>query len=143
MCNKIGKKKSLMYSFLVGIVTLPFTLIGLIEMDSFLLFGIIFVVGLAMCLAGWFLLPGVIYADIAEDDQKQTGVLKAGIYTGFPSIMLNIFQALGLFLLGVILNLPNNIGYVLWGPISSVLLIITYLYTRKFLKVDFDWEKKN
>jgi len=115
-------------------------------MDSYLIYGILFVLGLAASLGGWNLLPSIIYADIAEDDQKTTGELKAGIYTGFPSIVLNIYQALGLFLMGIILDLPNvgldySIGYVLWGPVSSLVLICAYLFTRKFIKLDFEWEK--
>lgn len=119
-------------------------------MDSYVIFGIIFVLVIAACLGGWFLFPGFMYADLAEDDEKKTGELKAGIYAGFPSIPLNLFQALGLFLMGLILELPNitvgtstySIGYVLWGPICSLILIVAYLYSRKFIKLDFDWEKK-
>jgi len=147
LIQKLGKKKSLLYIFITAILFLPSTLFGAIPMDSYLLYGILFVFGLAASLGGWNLLPSIIYADIAEDDQKRTGELKAGIYTGFPSIILNIFQALGLFLMGIILDLPNmgldySVGYVLWGPISSLVLIIAYLFSRKFIKLDFEWEKK-
>jgi energy-converting hydrogenase Eha subunit C len=84
------------------------------------------------------------YADIATDDEKSTGELKAGIYTGFPSIILNLFQALGLFIMGMILELPSlgtlsySIGYVLWGPICSLILICAYFFARKFIKLDFE-----
>ncbi len=49
--------------------------------------------------------------------------------------------------MGIILDLPNmgldySVGYVLWGPISSLVLIIAYLFSRKFIKLDFEWEKK-
>ena len=145
--QKLGKKRCLLYIFLAAIVFLPTTLFGAIPMDSYLIYGILFVLGLAASMGGWFLLPSIIYADIAEDDQKTTGELKAGIYTGFPSITLNIFQALGLFLIGIILDLPNlglgySIGYVLWGPVCSLVLIIAYLYSRRFIQLDFEWEKK-
>ena len=120
---------------------------GLIPMDSYFGLGIIFMLGLAGCLGGWYLFPAIIYADIAEDDEKKTGELKAGIYQGFPSIVLNLFQAGGLFLLGIILdlpvvgNLPYSIGLVLWGPICSVILIGAYFFSRKFIQLDFEWEK--
>ncbi|MBY8983388.1 MAG: hypothetical protein KGD57_10585, partial [Candidatus Lokiarchaeota archaeon] len=75
----------------------------------------------------------------------------AGLYTGFPSMILNIFQALGMILLGVLGTLPLitinsiefSIGLTLWGPICSVMLIIAYLYTKKYVTLDFDWEKTN
>jgi Na+/melibiose symporter-like transporter len=146
LIQKIGKKKSLLYIFITAAVFLPTTLFGAISMNSYFLYGILFILGLAASLGGWNLLPSIIYADIAEDDQKKTGDLKAGIYTGFPSIILNIFQAVGLILTGIILDLPDiglgySIGYLLWGPVSSVVLICTYLFTRKFINLDFEWEQ--
>ncbi len=143
--QKLGKKKSLLYIFLTAIIFLPSTLFGAIPMNSYFVYGILFILGLAASLGGWNLLPSIIYADITEDDQKTTGELKAGIYTGFPSIILNIFQALGLFVTGVILDLPNvgldySIGYIIWGPLSSLVLVGAYLYSRKFIKLDFEWE---
>ncbi|MHA1193963.1 MAG: MFS transporter [Promethearchaeota archaeon] len=148
--EKIGKKKTLLYIFLIAIIFLPISLLGLFSAIPPLILGIIFIIGIGAILGGWYLFPYIIYADLAEDDEKNTGDLKAGIYTGFPSIILNIFQAIGVFLLGVITSLPkivigtNNfsIGYVLWGPIVSLILIVSYFYTKKFVKLDFDWEKK-
>ncbi|MFX0043385.1 MAG: hypothetical protein ACFE8L_10775, partial [Candidatus Hodarchaeota archaeon] len=81
------------------------------------------------------------------------GELKAGIYSGFPSIVLNIFQACGAFFIGTILSLPEltrdgaepysfSIGLLIFGPIVSVILLISYFYTKKYVQLDFDWEKK-
>lgn len=140
--QKLGKKKSLIYMFIVAIIVLPFSLIGLIPMGSTFLFGILFILGLAGAMAGWFMITGVMYPDIAEDDEQTTGSLKAGIYIGFPSIALNLFQAVGYAIMALVLSLPENLGYVVWGPICSVILIISYLYSRKLIRLDFDWEKK-
>ncbi len=150
LIQKKGKKSTILYIFLFGFISLPITLTGLIPMDISLIIGIIFILIVAFVLGGWFLFPYIMYADLAEDDERSTGDLKAGIYVGFPSIILNIFQAFGLLILGVILSLPNitvdgvtfTIGLVLWGPLCSVIFIITYLYIRKFVILDFDWEKK-
>ncbi|MHA1472248.1 MAG: hypothetical protein ACTSQW_04030, partial [Promethearchaeota archaeon] len=81
--------------------------------------------------------------------EKKTGDLKAGVYTGFPSIILNIFQAIGVFILGIIVGLDNitigsntfSIGLVIWGPICSLILLLSYLYTKKYVKLDFGWER--
>ena len=149
--QKLGKKKALLYVFLSAILFLPISLLGLIPMDSYLGIGIIFIVGIGAILGGWYLFPYIVYADVAEDDEKSTGELKAGIYTGFPSIILNIFQALGAFFIGAFLSLPDinptgnfsySLGLILFGPIVSVILLISYLYTRKYVILDFDWEKK-
>jgi GPH family glycoside/pentoside/hexuronide:cation symporter len=146
---KIGKKPSILYIFLSLILFLPFTLLGMIPMESFFIYGMLFTLGIAACTGGWFLIPPVVIADITEDDEKTTGELKAGMYSGFPSIFLNIFQALGLFIMGIILELPDitvgtstfSLGYVVWGPIVSLILIVAYVYTRKFIQLDFEWEK--
>ncbi|MCK4369796.1 MAG: MFS transporter [Candidatus Lokiarchaeota archaeon] len=149
--EKSGKKKTLLTVFLLATVSLPITLLCLIPMDSYLIIGIIFIIVVATSLAGWYLFPYILYADIAEDDEKSTGELKAGIYAGFPSIILNIFQAVGAFLIGAIFSLPNisptgdfsySIGLIIFGPIVSVVLLISYFYTKKFVKLDFDWEEK-
>jgi Na+/melibiose symporter-like transporter len=151
--QKRGKKPTLLYVFLAAVVFMPISLLGLIPMSSPLILGIIFIMGIGAILGGWFLFPYIVYADVAEDDEKTTGELKAGIYTGFPSIILNIFQAAGAFFIGSILSLPLinptgavdaefSIGLVLFGPVVSVILLISYFYTRKYVKLDFDWEKR-
>ena len=150
LIQKKGKKQTLLYIFIFGIVFLPISLFGLIPMDSYLILGIIFFSGIAALLGGWFLFPYILDADMAEDDEKSTGELKAGIYAGFPSILLNIFQALGALLIGIIVSLPNirvgsssfSIGLIIWGPICSIILICSYIFTKKLLTLDFDWEKK-
>ncbi|MHA2280825.1 MAG: MFS transporter [Promethearchaeota archaeon] len=153
--QKLGKKKTLLYLFIIAAVFLPISLLGLIPMTSYLVIGIIFMAGIGAILGGWFLFPYIIYADIAEDDEKSTGELKAGIYAGFPSIILNIFQAGGVFLIGTILSLPNlerhylaepysfSIGLIIFGPIVSIILLVSYFYTKKYVKLDFDWENKD
>ncbi len=152
--QRSGKKKALLYIFILAAAFLPISLLGLIPMDSYLVIGIIFMVGIGATLGGWFLFPYIIYADVAEDDEKSTGELKAGIYTGFPSIILNLFQALGAFIIGSILSLPElvrhydaepysfSIGLIIFGPIVSLILLISYFYTKKYVELDFNWEKK-
>jgi len=147
--ERIGKKKTLLLIFLIAVVFLPITLLGLIEAIPNLILGVFFITGVGLILGGWFLFPYIMYADIAEDDEKSTGELKAGIYTGFPSIILNIFQGIGVFLLGLMLELPDvtvgtstfSMGLVIWGPICSLILLVSYFYTRKFVELDFEWEK--
>ena len=151
LVHKLGKKQSILYIFLVAIIFLPFSLIGLIPTASLFIFGLIFILGISGCLAGWYLIPAIFIADIAEDDERKTGELRAGIYTGFPSIILNLFQSVGLLIMGAILELPKitvgtskfSLGYVIWGPICSLILIGAYLYSRKFVQLDFEWEKKH
>ena len=124
-----------------------------------LIFGFAFMLGIAGSLGGWFLFPAIYYADLAQDDQISTGELKAGIFAGFPSIILNLFQALGTFILGQLYRfLPDvtvgtyiypvsnaltfNMAEVIWGPIVFVFMLITFFYTKYLVKLDFEWEHK-
>ncbi|MFX1493067.1 MAG: MFS transporter [Promethearchaeota archaeon] len=149
LTRKLGKKDSLLFVFLIAIVFLQFSIFGAIPIPSFI-FGIIFILGITGCMSGWFLLPPIFIADITEDDEKTTGELRAGIYKGFPSIVLNIFQAIGLIIMGAILALPKitvgtnsfSVGYIIWGPICSLIILVAYLYSTKFVKLDFEWEKQ-
>ena len=148
--QKRGKKKSLLTLFLFAIILLPTSLIGLIPFASNFVFGLIFILIVAASISGWNLFPYIYKADIAEDEEKRSGELKAGLYDGFPSIILNIFQAIGVFLIGALLSLRNitvggltySIGLVFWGPVCSGILIIAYLFTYWYVELDFDWEKK-
>ncbi|MBN2150590.1 MAG: MFS transporter [Candidatus Lokiarchaeota archaeon] len=146
--EKRGKKPALLKIFAIAAAFLPITLLGLVPMESKLLLGIVFILGVSMVLGGWFLLPYILYADIADDDDKRTGELQAGAYVGFPSIFLNICQAIGVLLLGTITSLPAiggasySLGYVLWGPVVSGILVVSWWYTRRYVTLDFAWESK-
>lgn len=147
--EKQGKKKMILFLFLFALLFLPLSLVGIVPLTPpvNIIFGLIYILGIAFIFGGWSLFPYIMYADLAEDAQKKEGELIAGIYTGFPSIPLNIFQAFGTMLLGVILALPSigaatySVGYVIWGVIASGFLIIALLFTRKYITLDFDWQK--
>ncbi|MHA2002290.1 MAG: MFS transporter [Promethearchaeota archaeon] len=149
---KIGKTQTLLYLFLYAAAVSIFSLIGLLEMPSFirLIFGTLLMAGIASFLGGWYLFPYIMYADLAEDNEKSSDELKAGIYVGFPSIALNIFQAVGTLILGALMGLRNttvngltfSYGYVVWGPFCAIVLIGAYFFTKKFVHLDFDWERK-
>lgn len=148
--QKKGKKATLLLVFLLAVCFFPITLLAIIPMESYLILGIIFMMGIAAILGGWFLFPYIVYADIAEDDEKTTGELKAGIYAGFPSIVLNIFQAVGAILIGALFELPDivvgtgdpfTLGLLIFGPICSIILLVSYFYTKKYVTLDFEWEK--
>ncbi len=144
--EKRGKKPTLLKIFVIAALFLPITFVALIPMGSYLPLGIIFILGIALVLGGWFLLPYIIYADIADDSDKNTGELLAGAYAGFPNIILNIFQAVGVLLLGLITSLPAiggasySFGYILWGPMVSGILVVSWWYTKRHVTLDFSWE---
>ncbi|MHA1734085.1 MAG: MFS transporter [Promethearchaeota archaeon] len=151
LIGKFGKTKTLLYLFIYAAATLPLSLLGLAPFGSAgtTAFGLFFIVLVASILGGWFLFPYIMYADMAEDEEKRTDEMNAGIYTGFPNIVLNLFQALGIFMLGLVTSLPDlttrglnfSWGYVLGGPVCALILVLTYFYARKFVNLDFAWER--
>ena len=149
LIDKKGKKQTFMIILLTGIIVLPLSLIGLIPGEINFIITIIWVLAIAAFMGGWYLFPYIWLADLAEDAEVRSGEgRKSGLYAGFPQILLNIFQAIALFITGLILSLPNvpgkdySWGYILWGVWCSGVLIVAYLFTRKLITLDFEWENK-
>ncbi|MGQ4873224.1 MAG: MFS transporter [Promethearchaeia archaeon] len=147
--DRVGKKKALTIIFIWAIISLPFAgIVPLFPFEDFTAPAMILVIIISASLGGWFLFPYIIYADLAENNEKTSNEneLKAGLYTGFPSILLNIFQAFGYLMIGLILLLPNvpnkdySFGYLIWAPIGSLILIVALWYLREYITLDFEWE---
>jgi hypothetical protein len=34
-----------------------------------------------------------------------------------------------------------SLGLVIFGPIASAILLISYFYTKKYVRLDFKWEE--
>ncbi len=154
--EKKGKKWVLEKLLLLGVLFFPISLVGIAQGSDFTVIGIIIVLFAALTLGGWYLFPYLLYADLAEDDARRTDNFKAGVYAGFPSIPLNLFQGLSYIVTGYLdKNLPILPGtgggsrapvswfYVIWGPLASIYLIIAYIYLKKRVVLDFEWEKEN
>jgi Na+/melibiose symporter-like transporter len=147
---KLGKTRSIRLVFICGSITMLLSLLGLIYTTMPIIIAVIVVFGYAVTMGGWYLFPYVMYADVAEDDERDTTKMKAGIYVGYPSIILNVCQALSLAILGLFFLLPNvnvgphsvNLGNIVWGPFASVVLFLVYFYAKRFVNLDYKWEKK-
>jgi GPH family glycoside/pentoside/hexuronide:cation symporter len=140
LIRRRGKRYTLTISLLITMIACPFIFfVGQVpgfplsaDLQAYIVIGLILT-----GLAGYFLMPYIIYADFAHVDQIRTGEGRAGVYTGFSSIPLNIFQFFSTLLLGFLLGLPNapgqtfSIGLLLWGPISAVFLLLGLLVLRK------------
>jgi len=124
--KRIGKKWSMIISFAFLVIVLPFSMIFKILTPGTLTFTYIgylwaFLIGFG--LSGPYLFPYAIVADIAHKDEFETKESRAGMYTGFNSIPLNIFQALAFLLVGYLT--PENIieRLYLLGPLTAVFLL--------------------
>ncbi len=108
--KKIGKRIDLFISYGCLIIILPLTLVlGKIPLipdniETFA-FGILLGFGLSTT----YLFPNAIIGDLADEDERSTKESRAGMYTGFNSIPLNIFQAMA-FLLVPLIHFPHSSG---------------------------------
>ena len=114
-----------------------------------LLFGFLISIGLG----GYYVLPYAIIADIVKEDQIETGdTSRAGLYYGFESFPLNLSQFIGYLLLGVLLEqqkITNYLGvsfskgYLIFGPLSAVFVIISLIIFIKYVNADPSMSKPN
>ena len=127
---------------MLGVLSLPFTMF----VTDFT--GGVFLIALVgASVAGYYLLPYIIYADFANVDEIMTGEGRAGFYTSFPSIPLNLMQAFAGFMWGVIFSLPEIVpvpsqpatlisqGYLYWGPFAALFLLLSVIV---LFKTDLD-----
>lgn len=133
-------KKTMTLAIIVLAMVLPLSwVIGRVPIPLDLkIQGYIFIALAAVGISGYWLFPYAIVANIAEADEIVTGESRAGMYTGFDSIPLNIFQAFSLAIGGYIWDLPE-IGHYIWGPFYTIFLIIG-LFVFQYVETDPDFE---
>jgi GPH family glycoside/pentoside/hexuronide:cation symporter len=155
--SKKGKTKSFIYATIWMAIFMPLTIvIGQIGLFSniiditpnldVLLQALFFVILAGVGVSGFYLLPYAIVADIVEEDERRTGESRGGMYYGFESIPLNFFQFIGFLIVGFLLqNLPNytdwrlneySIGFLWWGPVAAIFIIISVLIFWKKVNAD-------
>ncbi|MFX1284682.1 MAG: MFS transporter [Promethearchaeota archaeon] len=145
--NRYSKTKTYLVSQFYLALVLPTTLVvgqGIIPLPL-LIQGIIFALLLAVGMSGYFILPYAIMADIIEKDERDTSEARAGHYTGFFGLPLNIFQAGAVVLTGILVDkeiLPlvagqeYTIGLILWGPICGIFIFIAAVLFYFFVNAD-------
>ncbi|MHA1828563.1 MAG: MFS transporter, partial [Candidatus Heimdallarchaeaceae archaeon] len=129
MSKRIGKKKGLFISFGCLILVLPLTLVlGHIpyipDNIEVWVFGLLLGFGLSTT----YLFPNAIIGDLADQDERITKESRAGMYTGFNSIPLNIFQASAYLLIPFIYDPEPGAVYLglKWlGPIVAAFFFLS------------------
>jgi GPH family glycoside/pentoside/hexuronide:cation symporter len=145
--RRMGKKKSLMIGLIVLALLTPLTPIlrGIGELVGFTTAAILFFVPLGAGMAIYYLMSYVVPADIAQVDEIMTGESRAGIYTGFIGVPLNVFQAASTLLLGwfmeySVLTTGGELwGLMWWGPVFAPFLLIAAFILR-YIDIDPDFE---
>jgi len=127
IARKIGKKNSVLIGFGFLIVILPLSLIFKVLSAGTIAFTIMgyvygFLLGLGISASQVF--PYAIIADIADKDERETNESRAGMYTGFNSIPLNIFQAISIFfLVGYFGNEAFQERLFWMGPVTAIFIL--------------------
>ena len=143
--RRVGKKLPISASLTILIFSLPLTMIigqPFLEFIPGVFQAVLFIVLIGIGISGWYLLPNPVTADMAQEDEELGGEARAGSYTGLISIPLNVFQALARFIAGFLADLPTvtgqtySMGLLVWGPVSSVLLIPCLLVLVKYVETD-------
>ena len=126
IAGKIGKKWSLIIGFGLLALVLPFSLIfKVIPVGAIKWVGYVYGFFLGIGLSGPNLFPYAIIADIAAKDEEETNESRAGMYTGFNSIPMNIFQALALLLVGFVGHNDHLYRLYWFGPLATIFIIVT------------------
>ena len=131
MSKRIGKRVGLFISYGCLIVILPLTLVlGNIPYIPDNIETWVFGILLGFGLSTTYLFPNAIIGDLADKDERDTGESRAGMYTGFNSIPLNIFQALAYLIVPLIYN-PDadatfaGIGLQWLGPVVAAFFLLS------------------
>jgi GPH family glycoside/pentoside/hexuronide:cation symporter len=96
-------------------------------------------VAMALCgapLAGVFLFPAPLIADIVDDDARRTGLRREGTYYGAQNVVEKSVAAIAPGLLALVLLLGNSaadpLGVRLVGPVAGLLVLGGYVIFRRF-----------
>ena len=91
-------------------------------------------------LAGVYLFPGPIIADLCDDEARALGVRREGMFFSAQSFMDKVTEAFAPLLLGLILLLGNSrnnlLGIRLVGPIAGLVVFSGYLLFRASYRRD-------
>ena len=87
-------------------------------------------------MAGVFLLPGAITADIADYDELRTGMRREGMFYAAQNLFLKISSSFSPLLLALILTLgetpENPLGIRLVGPVAGAITFLGFWLFRGY-----------
>ena len=102
--------------------------------------GVLFMAPIGVAMAGVFVFPNAIMADIIDYDTHKTGMRREGIYYSAQNLVENLTVALHALILAGLLQLggtsENPIGIRLVGPVAAVGILIAFLIFRKYTLPD-------
>lgn len=145
--KRLGKKKSLIIGLVLLAVFTPLSAVlrNIGAAIGYTLAAVLFFIPIGAGMSIYYLMSYVVPADIAQVDEIITGESRAGIYTGFIGVPLNMFQAASSLLLGGLMQLSVIMsggelwGLMWWGPVFAPFLLIAAFILR-YVDIDPDFE---
>ncbi len=138
LSNRKSKHWALSTSLLLVTICFPLSVLGIFYFKAF---GFIYVALIAAGISSWYLFPYVIIADMAEDDELRTREKRAGMYNGFNSIPLNIFQAIAMLVSGIVFSVfPSFYPRLTEGNLQTLFVINwmnTYPWTQAGITLSY------
>lgn len=137
--QRIGKGQALIRAALIltaGLILAPLPAL-LPSLPLKIAVGMLAITLGAIGISAYELFPYAVIADLAHWNEIQTGLSRAGLFTGFEGIPINISQSLTYLLIGYLASLPPFDGYkytlglVIWGPIAMIFALTSILLLRK------------
>jgi len=145
--RRLGKKRSLIIGIVLLALFTPLTLVLRVigSLVGYTLAATLFFIPIGAGMSIYYLMSYVVPADIAQVDEIVTGENRAGIYTGFVGVPLNLFQALSSIVLGALIELSvifsgsELLGFMWWGPVYAPIVLAAAFILRSInIDPDFD-----
>ncbi len=141
LSKKLGKKRlfiNIMVFACFILCLLPFVGLGYLPISLSIPMQTYVLIGLAgIPLAGLFILPNVMMADIIDEDEKIAGHRREAFYYGAQGFMVKLavgLSALGLALLMHFLGYSGDdpLGPILIGPLAALFILIGVVLFKKY-----------
>ncbi len=134
-----GKK----YAFSATMLCSSFLLMGLASVGSWPgsipvhLQGMTFIAAAGIPLAGLFILPNALLADITDEDERNTGQRREAVYYGMQGLVMKGTIGLSALVLGLQLetfgySADSYLGILLIGPVAALCLLAGFFIFRLY-----------
>ena len=137
LARRLGKASAFRISMLSGSVML-FALFfsGFVPGIPTVAQTIVSVFGAALPLAGVFMLPGILIADIVDHDARRTGTRREGMFYGTQNLVEKSASASAPLLFSLVLlagdSAEHPLGIRLVGPVAGALLLLGWISFRRY-----------
>ena len=134
---RLGKARVYSLAMLLGAVYFPVLFfMGFVPGIPPVVQGMIFMLPAGLAMAGVFVFPNALMADIVDYDALETGMRREGIYYAAQNLIESLVVALHALILAGLLTLggtaENPLGIRLVGPVVGLSIALGYAFFRRY-----------